>query len=95
MAAKLIIHSPDQQGRRRVRYDGVAIGVAHRPADVRAFLAAAGMENAEDVDLTDPDFAEWGRPRGVGTASLACLPVQVETSRGPPHPAGAERVIPR
>ncbi|GLX34247.1 hypothetical protein Sros01_03200 [Streptomyces roseochromogenus] len=41
----------------------MAIGVAHRPADVRAFLAAAGMENAEDVDLTDPDFVEW---RGAG-----------------------------
>ncbi|MFD9373518.1 hypothetical protein ACFWA6_38275 [Streptomyces sp. NPDC060020] len=63
MAAKLIVYPPDQQGWRRVRYDGVAIGVAHRPADVRAFLAAAGMENAEDVDLTDPDFVEW---RGAG-----------------------------
>ncbi|MEU9082758.1 hypothetical protein [Streptomyces sp. NPDC048357] len=61
MAAKLIIYPPDQQGRRRVRYDGVAIGVAHRPSDVRAFLAAAGMENAEDVDL-DPDFVEWRGP---------------------------------
>ncbi len=40
MSAKLIIYPPDQQGRRRVRYDGVAIGMAHRSADVRAFLAA-------------------------------------------------------
>lgn len=76
MAAKLIIYPPDQQGWRRVRYDGVAIGVAHRPADVRAFLAAAGMENAEDVDITDPDFVEWreAKPRGVGTVSLTCRP---------------------
>ncbi|MEJ8645643.1 hypothetical protein WKI68_39445 [Streptomyces sp. MS1.HAVA.3] len=74
MAAKLIIYPADQQGWRRVRYDGVAIGVAHGPADVRAFLAAAGMEKAEDVDLTDPDpdpdFVEWrgihGRPRPAG-----------------------------
>ncbi|WCD89980.1 hypothetical protein KPP03845_106404 [Streptomyces xanthophaeus] len=58
MAAKLIIHPPAQQGCRRVRHDGVAIGVAHRPADVRAFLAAAGMANAGDVDLTDPDFVD-------------------------------------
>lgn len=29
MAAKLIVHPPDAQGWRRVRYDGVAIGVAH------------------------------------------------------------------
>ncbi|MER6443957.1 hypothetical protein [Streptomyces venezuelae] len=54
MAAKQIVYPPGEQGQRRVRYDGVAIGVAHRPADVRAFLATAGMENAEDVDLTDP-----------------------------------------
>ncbi|MFE0420946.1 hypothetical protein [Streptomyces sp. NPDC058953] len=46
-----------------MRYDGVAIGVAHRLADIRVFLAAAGLENAEDVDLTDPDFVEW---RGAG-----------------------------
>lgn len=39
MSAKLVLHPPDQQGWRRVRYDGVAIGVAHRPADIRAFLA--------------------------------------------------------
>lgn len=49
----------------------VAIGVAHRPADIRVFLAAAGLKNAEDVALTDPDpdpdldpdFVEW---RGAG-----------------------------
>lgn len=47
-----------------MRYDGVAIGVAHRPADIRVFLAAAaGLANAEEVDLTDPDFVEW---RGAG-----------------------------
>lgn len=63
MSAKLIIYPPDEQGWRRVRYDGVAIGVAHRPSDIRVFLADAGLENAEDVDLTDPDFVEW---RGAG-----------------------------
>ncbi|WP_369780157.1 hypothetical protein [Streptomyces sp. R33] len=46
-----------------MRYDGVAIGVAHRPAGIRVFLATAGLENAEDVDLTDPDFVEG---RGAG-----------------------------
>ncbi|MER7764140.1 hypothetical protein [Streptomyces sp. NPDC097619] len=63
MSPKLIVYPPDEQGWRRVRYDGVAIGVAHRPADNRIFLAAAGLESAEDVDLTDPDFVEW---RGAG-----------------------------
>ncbi|MEY2231265.1 MULTISPECIES: hypothetical protein [Streptomyces] len=56
---QLIVYPPDEQGWRRVRYDGVAIGVAHRPSDIRVFLADAGLENAEDVDLTDPDFVEW------------------------------------
>ncbi|MEU9000899.1 hypothetical protein [Streptomyces sp. NPDC048551] len=55
--------SLEKRGWRRVRFDGVAIGVAHGPADIRVFLAAAGLENAEDVDLTDPDFVER---RGVG-----------------------------
>ncbi|MEU9800774.1 hypothetical protein [Streptomyces sp. NPDC051000] len=63
MAAKLIVYPPDAQGWRRVRYDGVAIGVAHRPSGIRTFLATAGLESAEDVDPTDPDFVEW---RGAG-----------------------------
>ncbi|MDJ0385365.1 hypothetical protein [Streptomyces sp. G-G2] len=37
--------------------------MAHRPADIRVFLAAAGLENTEDVDLTDPGFVQW---RGAG-----------------------------
>ncbi|MFF3619439.1 hypothetical protein [Streptomyces sp. NPDC002467] len=52
MPAKLIVYPPDEHGRRRVRYDGIAIGVAHHPSDIRVFLADAGLENAEDVDLT-------------------------------------------
>ncbi|MFK0017061.1 hypothetical protein [Streptomyces sp. NPDC091027] len=63
MSAKLIVYPPDGRGWRRVRYDGVAIGVAHRPADIRVFLAAAGLDSAEDVDLTDPNLVEW---RGAG-----------------------------
>ncbi|MET7534238.1 hypothetical protein [Streptomyces goshikiensis] len=70
MSAKPIVYPPDEQGWRRVRYDGVAIGVAHRPADIRVFLAAAGLEDAEDVDLTDPDFVEW---RGAGPEALPLI----------------------
>ncbi|WP_405940755.1 hypothetical protein [Streptomyces sp. NBC_00207] len=44
MAAKLIVYPPDAMGWRRVRYDGTAIGVAHRPSDIRVLLAAAGLE---------------------------------------------------
>ncbi|MBT2471812.1 hypothetical protein J7E97_29095 [Streptomyces sp. ISL-66] len=63
MSAKLIVYPPDEQGWRQVRYDGTAIGVAHRPADIRGFLAEAGLENAEGADPTDPDLVEW---RGAG-----------------------------
>ncbi|ROQ93627.1 hypothetical protein EDE04_0011 [Streptomyces sp. 2132.2] len=42
-----------------MRYDGIAVGVAHRLAGTRVFLAAAGPENADDEDLSDPDFVEW------------------------------------
>ncbi|AYV32034.1 hypothetical protein EES41_35365 [Streptomyces sp. ADI95-16] len=38
MAAKLIIHPPNQQG--------------------RALLAAGGMQDAEDIGLSGPDFVE-------------------------------------
>ncbi|WP_329191495.1 MULTISPECIES: hypothetical protein [unclassified Streptomyces] len=41
-----------------------------RPADIRVFLAAAGLENAEDVDLTDSDCVEW---RGAGPEALPLI----------------------
>ncbi|MFB8120545.1 hypothetical protein ACFQ6U_13900 [Streptomyces sp. NPDC056465] len=62
-AAKLVVYAPDENGWRRVRYDGTAIGIAYRPADIRVFLATAGLDDADSVDLTDPDFVEW---RGGG-----------------------------
>lgn len=71
MSAKLIVYPPDEQGWRWVRCDGVAFGVAHLPAGIRVFLASAGLESADDVDLADPEFVEW---RGVG-------PEAWETSR--------------
>ncbi|MGW6865906.1 hypothetical protein [Streptomyces sp. NPDC054901] len=63
MVAKLIVYPPDEHGWRRVRYDGTAIGVAHRPSDIRVFLETAGLQDAEDIDLTDPALVEW---RGGG-----------------------------
>ncbi|MFK0017634.1 hypothetical protein [Streptomyces sp. NPDC091027] len=69
MSAKLIVYPPDERGWRRVRCDGVAIGVAHRLADTLVFLAAAGLENADEVDLTDPDFVER---RGTGPGAVTC-----------------------
>ncbi|MER6394292.1 hypothetical protein ABT236_38305 [Streptomyces sp. NPDC001523] len=70
-AARLVIYPPDENGWRRVRWDGTAIGVAHRPSDIHVFLAAAGMENPEDLDLADPALVEW---RGAGPESWAESP---------------------
>ena len=51
LAAKLVVYPPDENGWRRVRYDGVAIGVAHRPSDIRVFLSPRrGWRMREDVD---------------------------------------------
>ncbi|MFD9420539.1 hypothetical protein ACFWC9_38470 [Streptomyces goshikiensis] len=58
-------------GRHSRRYGGVAIGVAYRPADIRDFLAAAGLDSTEDVNLTDPGFVEW---RGAGPEAWELTP---------------------
>lgn len=71
MSARLVIYPPDENGWRRVRYDGVAIGVAHKPSDILVFLSAAGMEDPEELDLTDPELVEW---RGPGPESWAESP---------------------
>ncbi|MFE3609757.1 hypothetical protein [Streptomyces goshikiensis] len=68
---RLVVYPPDENGWRRVRWDGFSIGVAHRPSDITVFLAAAGLENAEDLDLTDPAFVEW---RGGGPETWAESP---------------------
>ncbi|MFJ3880849.1 hypothetical protein ACIPW5_25800 [Streptomyces sp. NPDC090077] len=61
MVAKLIVYPSTSRAGAGCATTGVAIGVAHRPADIRVFLAASGLENVADVDLTDPDFVEWRR----------------------------------
>ncbi|TVL90359.1 hypothetical protein [Streptomyces sp. SAJ15] len=68
MSAKLVVYPPDENGRRRVRYEGSDVGVAQRPSDVAAFAAAAGRTGAEDLDLTDPRCVEW---RGGGPETWA------------------------
>ncbi|MFJ5551835.1 hypothetical protein [Streptomyces sp. NPDC093225] len=71
MTARLVIYPPDEQGWRRVRYDDVAIGVAHKPSDILVFLEAAGMEDLEALDLTDPALVAW---RGGGPETWAESP---------------------
>lgn len=46
-----------------MRYDGQSLGTAYRISDIAVFLAATGMECAEDFDLTDPTHVDW---RGGG-----------------------------
>ncbi|MER7512141.1 hypothetical protein ABTX82_27850 [Streptomyces lavendulae] len=69
MSARLVIYPPDENGWRRVRWDAQSIGVAHKPSDIVTFLTAAGLENAEDLDLTDTALVEWrgGGPETWGT----------------------------
>ncbi|MGW2681390.1 hypothetical protein [Streptomyces sp. NPDC001436] len=67
---RLVIYPPDENGWRRVRWDGQSIGVAQHPSDIVVFLQEAGLENAEDFDLTS-DLAEW---RGGGCETWAESP---------------------
>ncbi|MFF4298440.1 hypothetical protein ACFY0N_32855 [Streptomyces vinaceus] len=62
-APRLVVHPPDHRGWRRVRCDGRSLGTAYRISDIAVFLAATGMEDAEDFDLTDPALVDW---RGGG-----------------------------
>ncbi|MFD3678397.1 hypothetical protein [Streptomyces sp. NPDC058613] len=85
-----------------VRYDGVAIGVARGPADIRVSLAAAGLEDAEDVDLIDPDCCagQVGQVlSGAGAGQVGfdacaraqrnhCTPVPVPLQQCGPSPGG-------
>ncbi|MFE0601650.1 hypothetical protein ACFW2T_14350 [Streptomyces sp. NPDC058892] len=43
MSARLVVYPPDENGWRRVRWDGQSIGVAHKPSDIVTFLTAAGL----------------------------------------------------
>ncbi|MGW6862494.1 hypothetical protein [Streptomyces xanthophaeus] len=71
MPARLVIYPPEENGWRRVRWDGTAIGVAHKPSDIVVFLSAAGLDNAEDLDLADPNLVKW---RGGGPETWAESP---------------------
>lgn len=68
---RLVVHPPDHRGWRRVRCGGQSLGLAHRMGDIAVFLAATGLENAEDFDLTDPGLVEW---RGGGPDTWTAPP---------------------
>lgn len=64
---RLVIYPPDENGWRRIRWDGQSIGVAHQLSDVLTFLHEAGMEEPESFDLTEK-LVEW---RGGGPETWA------------------------
>ncbi|MER6393858.1 hypothetical protein ACFXEL_30190 [Streptomyces sp. NPDC059382] len=70
---RLVVHPPDRRGWRRVHCDGRSLGTAYRYEDIAVFLAAAGMEGAQDVDLRDPGFVEW---RGGGPEVWSASPME-------------------
>ncbi|MET3988053.1 hypothetical protein [Streptomyces sp. PvR034] len=61
-SARLVINAPDENGWRRVRWDGHSIGLAHQLSDIVVFLQEAGLEDAETFDLT----SELIKRRGGG-----------------------------
>ncbi|MEU9803423.1 hypothetical protein [Streptomyces sp. NPDC051000] len=69
---RLVVHPPDGRGWRRVLCDGRSLGTAYRYEDIAIFLAAAGMEDAQDADLADPGFVEW---RGGGPEVWSAPPM--------------------
>ncbi|WP_065966647.1 hypothetical protein [Streptomyces sparsogenes] len=60
---RVVVQPPSASGGRRVRVDGVILGVAYGEADLREFLRRAGLPDADDMDLEASPLIEW---RGGG-----------------------------
>ncbi|MFE2490277.1 hypothetical protein ACFXGR_45100 [Streptomyces mirabilis] len=65
---RVVVSPPSMSGGRRVRVDGVILGLALRPGDVAEFLRRAGLG---DVDVETSELIEW---RGGGPDVWAPLP---------------------
>lgn len=59
---RIVVHPPSRTGGRRVRVDGVILGLANSVRDLLEFLRRAGLD-PDDVDLEDTALIEW---RGGG-----------------------------
>lgn len=62
LKSRIVIHPPDEEGGRSVRYDDVILGRAFRIADVLEFLRRAGFD-PDTIQLTDTSVVDW---RGGG-----------------------------
>ncbi|MEV4437500.1 hypothetical protein AB0K09_00535 [Streptomyces sp. NPDC049577] len=71
MQKRVVVYPPDERGWRKVRYDGRILGTAYKVSDIPVFLAKAGYEDAENVDLNDESLFDW---RGGGPDSWAESP---------------------
>ncbi|WP_086860345.1 hypothetical protein [Streptomyces milbemycinicus] len=60
---RVVVQPPSPTGGRRVRVDGVILGVAYGIADLLEFLRRAGLEDVESLDLETSPLIEW---RGGG-----------------------------
>ncbi|NEW74990.1 hypothetical protein [Streptomyces rhizosphaericus] len=62
-APRIVVQPPSPTGGRRVRVDGVILGVAYGVTDFLEFLRRAGLEDVEFLDLETSPLIEW---RGGG-----------------------------
>ena len=62
MAAPIIVYPPDEEGGRKVRFDGEILGRAFNIYDVLELLGGAGLDPAATA-LDDTNIFDW---RGGG-----------------------------
>ncbi|MEU6628391.1 hypothetical protein ABZ905_08865 [Streptomyces parvus] len=62
-ALRVIVSPPSPTGGRRVRVDGTILGLAYGLGDLVEFLRRAGLEGADEVEVTRSPLVEW---RGGG-----------------------------
>ncbi|MFD3679384.1 hypothetical protein [Streptomyces sp. NPDC058613] len=75
--ARLIVYPPDENGRRRIRWDGQSIGgVAHQPYDIAVFLHEAGREDSEAFDLTGDGVERRGGGPELSRVTAVTAPVE-------------------
>ncbi|MET7809813.1 hypothetical protein ABZT26_03000 [Streptomyces sp. NPDC005395] len=65
MAAErpVVVYPPDEDGGRRVRFDGRLSGRAFSVRDLVAFMQEAGLHEFDEMDVVRSELIEW---RGGG-----------------------------
>ncbi|MEU9921898.1 hypothetical protein AB0H51_11475 [Streptomyces griseoluteus] len=60
---RVVVYPPDEAGARRVRVDGVILGLAYSLRDLARFMQEAGLQDWDELDVVRSDLIEW---RGGG-----------------------------